>query len=272
MIAEDLNGGNLTEMMNSDRFSELQAFHDHIYSYYFLAEFGIQQFTDANLRERRRNYYVSSLIRALIITIAKSCNSHFCYKLWYEYDSETNTIQGRENISYRFTENDCLCYNYQERLILSEPFVPPSLQRPETTVQIFINDSEVSLLDVQQYHVIPLPLISRFFQIWLSGDSLDFPENQFTGCLRVLIGRLRRSMQKLLIVQMRNSQAFSDEEWYTIRSNLESSNANFFTELFRRRNSWLRGNIFLGPRNRGPFSPEFEMPAALTLTAFEIDR
>lgn len=65
-------------------------------------------------------------------------------------------------------------------------------------------------------------------------------------------------MQKLLIVQLRNSRIFSTEEFYADGSNiLMDDNNSFYPDLLRRGRSWLSGNIFLGPRNRGPLTQNF---------------
>lgn len=248
---------NLANMMDN-RFHELEAFYDHVNSYYLGAEYGAQGINDDYRRVSRRRLFHQRLREKLLEIFQTACNDHYRHQLWYEYDGERNSIIGRENISLGLTTDGCLCTNYEERMILSESFHTPSFQSPEAIIQVSSDSSELSVMEVSPYHIIPLALISKFFQVWLE-DKLDgVPVREDQYCLLTLIGRLRRSMQKLLIVQVRNSRGFSNEEWFTISSNFRSrSRVNFFPEMFRRANTWFSGNVFLGPTGRGPFNPDF---------------
>lgn len=268
ILAEDVNGGSLTDMMNN-RFHELQAFHDQIYSYYALAEFGAQQINDQDVRLQRRRFYAGSLRETILFVLEQTASDHFYFKLSYEYSDETNMIVGTETVT-RFDQDNCLCNNFEERMILSESFTPPAIQQPETAFQIFRNSSEVSVTEVSQYNIIPLSLISRFFQLWLSDSLEDIPETEINRCVYTLIGRLKRSILKLIIVQVRN--VVSTEVWHSIDFNLGPSlGPNFFSEVFKRASNWLRGNIFFGPRNRGPLDPAFGRSEEELLMAFEYD-
>lgn len=270
MMAEDIDGGNLVDMMYN-RFHELQAFHDQVYSYYVLAEFGAQWVNDTNLRRKRRRFFLQTVQENFLHVLEKASSEHYRYKLWYKYDNETKTIQGRETIT-QLNQSDCLCLNGEEQLTLSENFVPPVLQQPERIIQVTSDNSGITGLNVSQYNIIPLPLISQFFRVWFDDALEDIPEVNINNCLFTLIGRLRRSMKKLLIVQIRNAGLLPIHELHTIVSSLGSfENPNFFTELFRRANSWLRGIGFLGHRNRGPFSPEYGRRGPQLQLAFEHD-
>lgn len=271
LLAEDIGGGNLTEIMNN-RFHELQAFHDQVHSYYVLAEYGPRIENDENFRNKRLEFYHRILQQQLSQVFGLACLHHLNFRLWYEYDNETNLITGGEKIYLAVRGENCLCNNYEERMMLSESFRLPAIQRSEKTIQIFRNSTGVSVMEVSEYHIIPVLLISRFFQVWLP-DVLDTtPDVSLNGCLLILMARLRRSIQKLLIVQIKNYGAFSFDEWYEVSSNLTSNmNSNFFSVLFSRANHWLRGNIFLGPTNRGPFNPEFGRNDEDLQRAFEND-
>lgn len=257
LLAEDIEGENLADMMNN-RFHELQAFHDQIYSYYVLAEYGAQGITNRSRSESRRIFFNQRILETLKEIFGKTCSEHFHYKLWYEYDREKDTIIGKENISFSLNSNGCLCSNYREQIVLSEPFHPPSILSPRPSYQLFFGGNKVSTTEVTQYHVIPLSLITRFFELWFSDKIEDIIEPRFNDCLFVLIGRLRRSILKLLIVKLRSSSTLSDEDWHRMNSDLLSNpNSNFLLELLRRGSNWMNGNIYLGPTNRGPLSPEF---------------
>lgn len=259
-IAEDVGGQNLTDMVNN-RFHELQAFHDEIHSYYVLAEYGAQRINNRIRSDERRKFFHQVLQKTLIHIFERVCNNHIHNELWYMYDQEKNVIKAGENVILNPIPDQCLCEKYEEKRILSEPFNPPVIQRPSTTFQFFRNSTEMSMMEVSQYHIIPLTLISEFFQIWFSDKLEDIPQTEPNDCLFISIGRFRRAILKLLIVQGKNTpyaSIFSNEEWHTLGSNSEFDlSLNFFTNLLRRGVGWLSGNIFLGPRNRGPFSPEF---------------
>lgn len=187
MLAEDVTGGNLTELMNS-RFHELQAFYDRISINYILAEHGVQRVNYTTLEYTRREFFTHALKEFITDTVATACSEHYYYKLWYVYDNENNVILPRENISSRSNPENCLCENYEERLILSQPFRLPPLRRPETILQIAVNNNGAYAMQVSSYHVIPVALISRFFEVWLSETLEDIPEVDVNGCLFVLIG------------------------------------------------------------------------------------
>lgn len=272
LVAEDIRGSNLTDMMNN-RFHELEAFHDQIYSYSVLAEYGPQALIDMFRRMKRLRFYNTQVINSIKRIIIKACNEHFNYNLRYEYNNQTNMIIGREDISLSSSSHNCLCdTNYRERMILSEPFFPPAFQQPEITFQIFDSNTEVSVMEVSQYHIIPLSLISKFFEVWLIDELEDMPETNINGCVLTLISRLRRSIQKLFIVQVKNTELFSNNELYRIGLNiLSNENYHFFEDLLRRASSWLSGNIFLGPQNRGPFNPHYNLNEHDSFRAFEFD-
>lgn len=281
MLAEDRNGGTLTDMMNN-HFDELSAFHDEIFSTLVLAEHGARIDSDITRCKKRRKLYIHYIKTMILETIRKACTDHYDLKLWYEYDSERNTILVRENVSFAVRNNDdrsntratnCLCENERERNMLSESLLVPEPNHPESVLQFNIFEDETTVTETKPYHIIPLSLITKFFRVWLSDERSSYLSARFGDCVLTLFGRIRRTMQKLLIVQMKNSHIFSKEDQYNIAVNVQSNeNDTFFAEMFGRAYTWLNGNIFLGPHNRGPFSPEFGMSDERALiTAFELD-
>lgn len=269
MLAEDVSGASLTDMLNN-RFHELVEFHNEIFSNLVLAEYGALAITDLVRRTKRIQLYLHSLRMIILETVETATANHFDLNLWYEYNPMTNTIKVTENVSVPL--DDCLCENERERTMMSAPFTLPFNNRSEPSRQFNVNNREVSSMEAQQYHIIPLALISRFFQIWLSDEPPRYFETDFNDCVSTLFGRIRRSMQKILIVQVRNSHEFSNQDWYDVQSGLQSNaNQTFFLNMFGRAYSWLNGNVFLGPPNRGPFDPKFEKTEDELLEAFEYD-
>lgn len=203
-------------------------------------------------------------------TVSSTCSEHFRIQIWYEYDREKDVVLTKEN--YICLSTNCLFYNYEEQALLSESVLLPSIRRPKLTLQFDIEGNEAHVHEVTPYHIIPLSLITKFFQLWQSNESEDTRQTYSNGCVFTLIGRLRRSLRKLLMVQMKNMNAFSDEDRHNIAVNVQTNeNDTFFAEMFGRAHSWLNGNIFLGPRNRGPFHPEFQKNEEELLRAFEFD-
>lgn len=270
MLAEETNGASLTDMI-STRFDEIVEFHNEIFSYSTLAEYGSLAITDLVRRTKRIHLYLHHLRMIILETVEMACSNHFDLRLSYEYSHVTNTISVTENVS--FPLEDCLCENERERMMLSAPFSLPLNNHSELTLQfVNVNSGRVSTMEAAQYHIIPLSLISRFFQVWLTDESTGSLQTDFNDCVVTLFGRIRRSMQKILIAQVRNSPEFSNDDFYNIQSNLQySSNNTFFFNMFGRAYSWLNGNVFIGPRNRGPFSPTFERDEGELLEAFEFD-
>lgn len=63
MIAEDIEGGNLTDLMRN-RFHELEAFHNEIFSYFTLAEYGAQAISNDERRSERIYYCIQIQCRS----------------------------------------------------------------------------------------------------------------------------------------------------------------------------------------------------------------
>lgn len=177
-----------------------------------------------------------------------------------------STILVRENIT-SFEEN-CLCANFQERTILSQPVVLMNNSRMEPSHQIMINNGEQVVLEVTQYHIIPQQLISSFLRIWLSDDLSNPMYDGLSNCARTLYGRFRRSLQKIFIVTSMNSRDSASENLHELIQNISTHNYIYST-LSGAGDNWLSGNIFLGPRNRGPFDPQFGLNEQDLSQAFE---
>lgn len=267
MMAEDRDGGDLNDLMNND-FEALRAFHDEIVSYFLLAERGPHGITDRFHREERLEQMAMFIHSYVTETIENACNEHYRGKLFYHYDRRRNIIVVRDSIS--FSSNNCLCENHEERWSLRTPLVLPEFNVTEIINQYVINQNYVSREETTQYHIIPLTLISRFFQTWLSNEE-TYPANiPFNNCVRTLVGRLRRSMQKFILVKLKRSLGFSSVSDVNIGKFF--INNNFFSvQVLGRADGFLNGNIFLGPSHRGLSDPNFRSIDEEMLEAFEYD-
>lgn len=264
MTAEDADGGNLTDIVNN-RFYELEAFHTEIFSNLNLAEFGAQFISDADRRSERVEYVIYYSTMKLLEIIVNSCIEHRRFKSEYSYDSENNVITVKE--STNLPSDECLCGNYGERRILNEEFSLPVVERPSQFFQLNIHTNGVSMIEVVEYHIIPLSMLSKFFQLWLSDDE-NLSDIGYNRCVLTLIGRLKRSMQKLIIVRTKHSERLSIDI-HKILLNL--ANNPFTNKTNEDSYDWLAGNIFFGPSNRGPFHPEILSNREESFRAFEYD-
>lgn len=265
MTAEDIEGGDLTDMINN-RFNELEAFHDEIFSYFLLAHYGANPFLDQARRNRRLEQFGFELNTITLKIIMKACSEHYRFKSWYEYDNNKNIILIRE--IFGTSSDGCLCGNDWERRILSTPLQFPEVNFPEVTHQITLNKDEGIITETSQYHIIPISLINKFFKVWL-GELPTIPNLNYNGCEQTIYGRLKRSMQKLLIVKIIRESLVNNRNM--IINNLTNADVNLFSEIFSHNKNWLSGNVFIGPRNRGPFDPIFERNEDESLEAFEYD-
>lgn len=118
--------------------------------------------------------------------------------------------------------------------------------------------------------MIPLALIQAFFEKWLIGpsDNEIHESLNYNGCGRTLYGRLKRSLQKLVIVLVKKHSDITSDGCYRLSASIQS---NVFSEIITYVDTMLRGNIFLGPADRGPFDPTFDLNQEGLLRAFEMD-
>lgn len=170
-----------------------------------------------------------------------------------------NSFFVRENYTYVDTDSGCLCNNERERPTLDEtPQIVRDGHKNHYYRHVRIINSHLSgltIFETTDHHVIPLSLIRRFFKIWL-GDQTSLIPGEFNNCVYTLFGRLKRSMLKILIVAMKKSRQFIDAPVYNVSLGEQYDlNDAFFTNVFGNARSWLSGNIFIGPSNRGPFNP-----------------
>lgn len=120
--------------------------------------------------------------------------------------------------------------------------------------------------------IIPLSLIQQFFEKWLTGLSDSSMHQDFNNCVNTLYGRLKQSMQKVILAVIKSLENIFENDRLEIGAVIESRGSdNIFTDIFSYTDSWLRGNIFLGPRNRGPFDPRFDRNEEDSNNAFEED-
>lgn len=257
ITATDFQVDNLTDQMNN-RFHELEAFHDEIMNNIILAEQSTGRFPSDQHRQTTSFRHFLHYINLYILEIfEKSNEEHHTLKLAYRYDQYRNAIVVSQDISLNW--DDCLCDNYGERTRLNSTFVLPRIQPPSITVQVDFNGSCTSVTEISEYHIIPLVMISSFFQLWLSDEIVGDYAND---CVYTLLARLKRSMQKLVIDRTRNTKEFPYEDLNRtsdiVNKVLMDIIENLFSEkMDKRAYNWLRGNIFLGPSNQGPFHPEF---------------
>lgn len=78
-------------------------------------------------------------------------------------------------------------------------------------------------------------------------------------------------MQKILLVSIRKSHVFSD----ILVEPIDVEDVSFYAEdtlsidSIQNAVSWLSGNIFIGPTNRGTFGPTFQRTGEELLEAFD---
>lgn len=222
-------------------------------------------------RKTRLQFFLLHLRKAILQTLFTTFAQHYHHTLRYEYDSYRRTILVREFISTNNNSNDCLCGHYQERTILNQPFLLPNRIPSNVAYQLNSNSHEVSVFETSQYHIIPLPLIERFFREWLTGPTDNAMHANFNGCMNTLYGRLKRSMQKILLARLKKTNQISNDVWYRLGVSFQSQGDDqVYSEIFAHADTWLRGNIFLGPRNRGPFDPRFDTDEETASDAFEM--
>lgn len=186
----------------------------------------------------------------------------------YEFDNDRNMNLVRESMT---TLDDCLCANnHVEQSILSLPLTLPATRRTDFDIGVYVTSARVSIEAIRAYHIIPLQLITRFFELWLSNELSSYSNNDFNGCVRTLFGRLKRSMLKILLVSMKKSRVFSDQ-FNPSNGNGASFNPDdtLSIQSIREAISWLSGNIFIGPFNRGPFDPTFQRYGDELFEAFD---
>lgn len=95
-------------------------------------------------------------------------------------------------------------------------------------------------------------------------------ETNFNRCVITLISRLKRSLQKITLARLKKSNENVSDDWFelTVRNQAYNNGTNHL-EVFLQTNTWLSGNIFWGPRKRGPLDPTFGRSEEEQLQAFE---
>lgn len=261
LLSEDSSGADLRDMMQN-RFDELTAYSDEIFSYLVMTRYGAQRITDLLRRQRRLRLFTYTVSLEIIKIVNEASSGHYRYNMVQNYDRQSNMIVVRENSSY--SPNSCLCHNYRERSVLSTPFSLPRnfLNRMDIAYQLEVIQNEYHVTELFAYHIIPLPLISQFFDSWLSDQSTNIDNTNFNTCIRTLFGRLKRSMLKLVLASLGRAPT---------TENLMEIDGNFFSETLPRTHGMLSGNIFMGPARRGPFNPQFQRSGEDLLNTFEHD-
>lgn len=171
LLAEDDKGDNITDLINN-RFEELKIFHDEVVSYFLLVQDNFQKINNSLSRVERLKYFNLHVHSKIFEITWKSCLEQYSSKLYYEYDSKNKIISIRENLS--LSPNECLCENYKNRKILSIPPSIPALRQKVRTHEFNRTNNGENFTEVSEYHVIPLSLISEFFQVWLSDKRENY--------------------------------------------------------------------------------------------------
>lgn len=262
LMAEDRNNRSITEIITNNP-EELISFHDTVLYYFRLVSHGRPYITDATRRKERTSLFRYYFHTRVSETLFETCSRHFHQHLQYRYNQEVNMFTVDKIVTYD-PNHSCLCGNYQERLILNQPFPIDFnyLTEIDSIVYFEINNrTELqTVLSVSAYHVIPLKLILRFFETWLSDESTRISALQYNPCVHTLFGRLRRSFRKLLLVSTRRSPGYLNRGWDA--NILLGSNSRHFFSMFA-------GNIFIGPSERKPNSARFKDNGVESLNAFE---
>lgn len=270
LIARDANEADLTEMVeNNEGFKELEAFDKAVRSDFIDATYGTRRTTVlTRQRLRLKNFIIH--VRSLILQKFRDvCTAHFRSQLMSRYDAERELIVVIEN--YLFSENQpCLCANdrehERERLILNSPFSPNNYlqfdQQFDLVYQLETHMNRQQVTELSVYHIIPIQLISQFFQIWLSDESTTVTDPDLNVCVITLFNRLKRSMRKLFLVNIIKLYGSS-------RIPIDVNSRTFFSEAVELTHGMLSGNIVLAPVNRGPFSPQFHRTGDELMNAIE---
>lgn len=264
MTAQDFRDLSMTEMMN-DHYPELEAFYNEINAILVAAEFGHGEIEiDLEVSARRLRYFRTTVNLFLSQIVQKACESHYRLNSFYEFDHQNGNINVHQTLNCESSE--CICTNNpRERSILSAPLRLPAPRRSENLIPSSQNNLDV---EISAHHIIPIQLITRFLNVWLS-DHPTPPDNNFNGCMQTLFGRLRRSMQKLLLVSMRNSHVFSDSLHEQGQGDIFFADGTFRISNIQNAITWMSGNIFFGPNQRGPYDPTFERTIERQLAAFD---
>lgn len=168
-----------------------------------------------------------------------------------------------------FSSSDCLCRNSRERsMLLSTSLVLPEYNNVRI-YQYVVDENYVASEETQRYHIVPLALISKFFQVWLSNGMTS--NLYLNNCAWTLVGRLKRSLQKIVLVKLMRSHGFSTAGNRRSMVNIQFEVDDIFSVEVLRQSGWLNGNIFLGPVNRGPLNPNFNTNEEESLESFEYD-
>lgn len=236
----------------NNRFPELQAFHDELFSYFSKVEFSNKDLSDVTPAEssEKLRHFLTALELMMLQMALNSCSRHFHGKQWRKYEHEKNIILLHENVS--FSENTYLCKSNQKQSI-TKTFLP--LDKYHYSMKLPKNFNSENEVEMSKHHLIPLTLISQFFQSWLSNQSSSTNSN---NCTNEVLSRLTQSMQKLLIVSLKNSKKSTNEDNLNINFAIESIiNNNYSTEIFEHTDSFLRGNILVIFKNSDPV-PKFD--------------
>lgn len=236
MLAEDIRGSNLTELVASNRTDELDIIHDEIFSNVMLAQYGSREFTDTARHRLRLDYFLAYLQETVYEIFQRACTDHYNHRRWYEYDDRRKLVLVRETISTNNNSNNCLCGNNQERTILNEPFKLPNVTFPDVAHQLNTDNDELTVFETRPYHIIPLGLIQDFLEEWLTGadDNTDNESMNYNDCANTLCGRLKRSMRKIVISRLKKTSGITnDGVWYRLGVGFQTDhNRNIFTEVF----------------------------------------
>lgn len=160
---------------------------------------------------------------------------------------------------------NCICERQGQVTVQRHPVLLPKISRPKNIMKPIGRSSRKRTLN---YHIIPLRLISEFFKTWLSHEFPVRANANFNGCVLGLADRLKRFIEKILIIRILNSRELSNEIGINVQTIINDA---ITPEMYGRFYGWLSGNIFVGPSSRGLFNPNFQRGEEELLEAIDTD-
>lgn len=128
-----------------------------------------------------------------------------------------------------------------------------------------LDENEKNSVRTAEYNIIPLPLIMRFFEQWYYSFTM-LPSN-FQKCAEAT--SFSPTKYREFLNNGSNNDSSEEENnyinlFFSNQSSLFGWSERFFT-------SDIRGNFFVGPRNRAPFHSRFDQSDVEALMLFDFD-
>lgn len=81
MLAEDIGGTDLGDMVNN-RYCELEAFYNEVFSILTVVENGAQAVSDVFRRKERLKIFTRFIVMMVTDVFFKACSGHYVIKMW----------------------------------------------------------------------------------------------------------------------------------------------------------------------------------------------